>query len=311
MSDDIGSAGKVDRPLCLRADVWRTTAALIVLLAFWIALARTFWPEILPVLLRLAQSARGTDAARVESVHLDVRNNSSADQALLHRTISQLDLEYEAIQAFLNRESDYRIPVLITDGSGPALTDGVQLIVYHRDGIVNLDTAPFWLAILGEGDLSGSQLDLFVEGGFAVYVVEEIGRARPLLGQSANAWVALWRQQGTLLPLADAWTLDVPTNQREMGNALCALLEAGSFVRWVADTYGLETVQALRDGISLEEAAGLSLAEAEKGWLNAVATRELGPLPCQQAVPDSSFLHAFCDRLDAGASPASGRHNQH
>jgi hypothetical protein len=213
-----------------------------------------------------------------------------------------LETEYGAVQPYLGREIEHRIPVLIANGRGPALTDGGQLLVFYDDGNVDLSTTPVLLVLLSEGDLSVPGLHLFIEGGFAVYVAEEIGRAGPLLGQSSDAWVTLLRKQGQLLPLAEAWAADMPRNEREVQATVRTVLEATSFVRWLTETYGIEAVHELRDGLGMEEVTGLSLAEAERAWLDAVASRELEPQPCDQALPAGSPLRGFCDLLDNGSA---------
>ena len=287
----------------LRAGAWRTAIALTLLVAFWAGLAYTFWPELAPALLRLVQSARGVGATQIESTYLEVRNNSSAGETEVREAVARLDADVEAIQAYLGRETDYRIPVLIADGTGPALTDGLRLTVLHDDGVIDLSTAPFLLVLLSEGGLTVPGLNLFVEGGFAVYVAEEIGRAEGLLGQPADAWTVLLRQCGAWMPLADAWEVGVPTSEAEMSDAMRVLLEAGSFVRWVAETAGAERVQELRDGLSLEDSMGLSFAQAEQAWLEAVDARALHPRPCALAVPEGSLYRGFCEQWPAGACP--------
>jgi hypothetical protein len=282
----------------------RTAVAMTVLLGFWGALARSYWPELFPLLLRAVQATRGVGAKQVDSACFDVRDNSSADELLVRQAIERLEADYAAVQAFLGDGTDHRIPVLIADGSGPAFTDGARLSVFYDGNRIDLATAPFFLVALREGDLSMAGTSLFVEGGFAVYVVEEIGRAEPVLGQSSDAWVAWLRQNGSLLPLGEARSFGLPLRQREMPDAVRVLLQGGSFVRWVAHTYGPSVVQDLRDGLTLEDAVGLSLAETERAWLDAVAAQALRPEPCARAVPQDSVLYGFCKQLDRAASSA-------
>jgi hypothetical protein len=277
----------------------RTAIALAVLLGFWGALSYTYWPEILATLLRVAQSARGVGATEVESAYFYVRDGSSADEALVRKAISQLEADRVAIQGFVGDETGYRVPVLIANGQGPAWTDGVRLNLFHNRGAIDTSTAPFFLVLLREGDLSVPGTNLFVEGGYTVYVVEGIGRAQDLLGQPSDAWVTLWMQNGTFLPLAEAWAVELPRGGGQMADALRALLEGGSFVRWVASTYGLDAVQDLRYGLSLEDVIGLSLPEAERAWLHDVASRAPRPRPCAEAVPQGSILRDYCEALDA------------
>jgi hypothetical protein len=282
------------------AGVARTAIAVAVLLAFWGAVAYTFWPEILPALLRAVGSIRGAGAKEVASAYFEVRDNSTADEAQARRAIDRLEADYAAIHEFLGRQPGYRVPVLIANGPGPALTDGVRLNLFYDRGSIDLSTAPFFLVLLSEGELSLPSLSPFIEGGFAVYVVQEIGRAQDLIGQSPDAWVALFKQTGALLPLADAWTLELPGGEQDLPDFLRAILEGGSFLRWVANAYGLDAVQDLRSGTDLEDAIGISLLEAERAWLAFVASQALRPQPCAQAVPESSLLRNFCGQLGSG-----------
>lgn len=283
------------------AGVLRTASALIVLLAFWGAVAYSFWPEILPALLRAVGFARGIGAQEVESRTFEVRNSSTADPAQLRHALDVLEADYVAIHQFLGRQPEVRVPVLIANGSGPAWSDGVRLNLFYDQGRFDLSTAPFFLVLLSEGDLSVPGMVLFVEGAFAVYVTEEIGRAHDLMGQPTDAWVTRFAQQGTLMPLAEAWAVGLPQGE-ELPALLRALLEGGSFMRWLADACGPGTLQELRSGLSLVDATGLSVAEAEEAWLASVASRALQPQSCAQAVPGDSPLYGFCEQLDSSAS---------
>jgi hypothetical protein len=283
------------------AGVLRTALAAAVLLCFWGLLARAYWPEIGAALLRAFQSARGVGAVMVASDYLEVRDNSNAGETAVREVVARLEADYVAIQAFLGREGDHRVPVLIANGAGPAFTDGTRLNVFYDGQGMDLSTAPFFLVALSEGSLSVSGLNLFVEGGFAVYVTEETGRALPLLGQPADAWVTWLRQNGRLEPLAEAWHLDgaaLAQHGRDMPGVVRVLLQGGSFVRWMAAAYGLDAVQDLRAGVSLEDATGLSLPEAERAWLDAVSAKGLRPEPCVRVVPADSPLRDYCSALD-------------
>jgi hypothetical protein len=272
-------------------------------LIFWGALAYTFWPEIVPALLRIVGAVRGMGAKQVESAYFEVRNNSTADEAQVHRAVAQLEADYVAIHAFLGREPNYCVPVLIANGAGPALTDGFRLNVFYDRGAFDLSTAAFFLVLLNEGELSMSGTVLFVEGGFAVYVADGIGRARELIGQSPDAWVMLFQSNGLLLSLSDAWATDLPEGERELFAFLRAVLQGGSFIRWIADAFGPDAVRDLRNGVSLEDVTGLSFAEAEQAWLTAVSAQSVHPRPCAQAVPPSSPLYGFCDQIDRKSTP--------
>ncbi len=277
----------------------RRSRALAVgfLLLFWGMLARSFWPELASSVLRAVQSVRGAGAVEVESRYLDVRNNSSAETELIRQVVAQLDANYAALQAEVGALPTVRIPVLVADGTGPALTDGRQLIVAHDDGNVDLSSAPYLLVLLSEGDLDLPELDLFVEGGYAVSVVERAGLARPLLGQSTDAWVVLMEQAGVRPSLAEAWGIGMPASAQDVVDMSGALLVAGSFVGWVADQQGNDAVDDMRYGMALEETLGLSLQQAEQQWWADIEAKGLDPRPCLEALAPGSPLRSFCARF--------------
>lgn len=282
---------------------WRAGGAIVVLLLFWTALARSLWPEFAPALLRIVQMGRGADAAVLQTEHLTVRNASRIDEATLHDVLARLEADYAAIEAAAGDQAGAeegmgtRVAVMVADGAGPALSDGAGLSLFNDGGRIDLSTAPFFLALLREGPLSMSGLSLFVDGGYAVYLAEEAGRAGALLGQSSDAWVALLRDAGAYLPLAEAWDAGLPRGEGEMGVALRALLEGGSFLRWVTVAYGPAAVGALRDGVPVEEAIGVPLDEAEGLWTAEVARRGIEPQPCREALPEASPLRGYCGAL--------------
>jgi len=304
----------------------RTVGAIVVLLLFWAALARSLWPEFAPVVLQIVRAARGAGVAPIETEHFLVRDASRADERTLDEAIAQLENDMAAIEAVVANQADgahpasrlgghlrptgggeasalsglegeavARIPVTVLEGSGPALSDGTGLTLFHDAGRIDLSTAPFFLALLREGSLSMSGLRLFVDGGYAVYVVEGAGRAGALLGQSSDAWTALLRDAGAYVPLDQTWEAGLPRGERETAMALRVLLEGGSFVRWVAEAQGPEAVQALRAGVPLAEAIGMSLGEAEAQWLDTLAGVE--GRPCEDALPETSPLRGYCGAL--------------
>ncbi len=279
------------------AGVARTLIALAVFLAFLGAVVYTSWPQLVPGIFHLVQSVRAIGAEKVESRYFDVRNNSDASQTQVDFMVRTLEADYEAINAFLGAPSQGRIPVLLTNGSGPALADGVQLNVFYDRGVINLDSAPFFLVLLGDGQPVTTDRDLFVQAGFSLYIVEEIGRAQGLIGQPTDAWVELFRRQEALLPLSQAWTIGLPADEDSAYEAARAAVEGASFMRWVARTYGLQAARNLRNGMSLEEVTGLALEESEKRWLDSLAAQALQPKSCLLALPSGSPVLSFCRRL--------------
>jgi len=294
----------------------RTVGAVLVLLLFWAALARSLWPEFAPAILQIVRAARGAGIEPIKTEHFLVRNASRADQRTLDEAVARLEGDLAAIEAVVANQANsphpasrpeghlrpggggegvVRIPVTVLEGSGPALSDGTGLTLFHDAGRIDLSTVPFFLALLREGPLSMSGLRLFLDGGYAVYVAEGAGRGGALFGQSSDAWTVLLRDAGAYVPLDQAWEAGLPRGERETAVALRVLLEGGSFVRWAAEVQGPEAVQALRAGVPLAEAIGMPLGEAEAQWLGTLA--EVEGQACEEALPEASPLRDYCGAL--------------
>jgi hypothetical protein len=282
------------------AGIVRTIIAAIVLLAFWSAIGYGFWPELAPRLLglfRAAQPLRGIGAEKVEveSQYFQVRNNSNASERQVQRMIERLEQDYVALAAFLDREPQGRIPVLLTDGNAPAYAERGTLYVFNDQGVVNLDTAPFFLATAIAGPSSGS---LFVDLGLAFYAIEETGMAEGLTGQPADAWVVLLQQKKALMSLEEAWAVDMPDSEEGLFDFFRAMVEGGSFARWVVERRGWGAAWELRAGGDLEGAIGASLYEVEEEWLTAIGSLDLNPKPCLLAVPGNPVFRGVCRQLE-------------
>jgi hypothetical protein len=163
---------------------------------------------------------------------------------------------------------------------------------------MDLSTAPFWMALLVDGSLSWLDVALFVEGGYAVYVAEAIDRANPVLGQASDAWVVRLYDRGTYIPLEEALSIGLPDGKTAMERGVRALLEGGSFLGWVAERYGMDAAQEIRNGVPVEQVLGQPVAVIEAEWLDAVRSRVSNVRPCVEAVPEGSLLYGYCASMD-------------
>jgi hypothetical protein len=280
------------------AGLARAALAALALLLFWSAIGYGFWPELAPRLLgllRLAQPVRGIGADEVESQYFEVRNNSNASDRQVQRMVERLEQDYVALTAFLGREPQGPIPVLLTDGSAPAYVERSTLYVFYDQGVISLETAPFFLAYAIAGPPSDS---LFLDLGLSFYAVEETGLAEGLTGQPADAWVVLLQQKGALMPLEEAWSVDMPQDEEGLFDFFRAMVEGGSFVRWLVGEHGWDVVWEVRGGGDLETVVGVPLYQAEADWLAAVAAQDLRPKPCLLAVPGQPAFRGICRRLE-------------
>lgn len=280
------------------AGIMRTVIAIIVLLAFWSAIGYGFWPDLAPRLLRLfrwAQPLRTIGAEEVESQYFDVRNNSSAGVRQVRRMVERLEQDYLTLASFLGREPEEPISVLLTDGSAPAYAERSTLYVFFDHGVIGLETAPFFLAYVIAGPPSSS---LFFDLGLSFYAVEETGLAEGLTGQSADAWVVLLQQKEALIPLEEAWSVEMAEDEEGLFDFFRAMVEGGSFVRWLIEEYGWNMAWEVRGGGDLETAIGVPLGQAEADWLAAIAAQDLSPKPCLLAVPGHPVFRGICQRLE-------------
>jgi len=276
------------------AGLARVVVAALALLIFWSAIGYGFWPELAPRLLYWVQPLRGVGAEEVESQYFEVRNNSSASERHVQRMIERLERDYVTLAAFLGRQPDAPIPVLLTDGNAPAYADRGTLYVFYDQGVINLDTAPFFLASLIAGPPTGS---LLFDWGLSFYAVEETGLAAGLTGQSADAWVVLLQQEEALIPLEETRSVEMPKNEQGLFDFFRALVEGGSFMRWLVEEHGWEAAWELHHGGEPEDVLGLPLHRAEADWLAAVAAQDLDPKPCLLAVPSHPAFRGVCQQL--------------
>jgi len=287
-----------DLPDSRVAGIVRTVIAIIALLAFWSGIGYGFWPELAPRLLgllRLAQPLRTIGAEEVESQYFDVRNNSDASDRQVGRMVEQLEQDYVALTAFLGREPEDPIPVLLTDGNAPAYADRGTLYVFYDQGVISLDTAPFFLASVVAGPSSASP---FFDLGLSLYAVEETGLAGGMTGQPADAWVVLLQQKEALLSLEEAWSVEMPQDEEGLFDFFRAMMAGGSFVRWLVEQYGWDVVWELRAGGELEAVTGTPLYQAEADWLESIAAQDLRPKPCLLAVPGHPVFRGLCQQLE-------------
>jgi len=282
------------------AGIVRTVIALMILGVFWGAIAYSLRAEFSsetvpasePIVLPVMQEVVGE---RFESRYFIVRNVSSASREQIETLIEALEADYEAVLAYQNQNFKPARPiqVVIADGSLPALANAGQLNLFYDQGVIHHDLAPIFLALFSQGKTFSAEINLFVVLGFALYVVEETNRAQGL-GQSSDAWVEALRRQNALLPFDEAWEIDPPTNKDELYDFGRALVQGGSFIRWVGEAYGPDTVQALLNGERLEGVTGLFFYEAEEDWLAALRAKDVAVVSCDLSGSDNHFAQVIC-----------------
>jgi hypothetical protein len=129
----------------------------------------------------------------------------------------------------------------------------------------------------------------------------------PQFGQSVNDWVALFRQQGTLLPLERVletisfhWDLD---GSPEDTQAWQTYVEAGSMVRWIVESRGWEAFWRFAQTQSALVALGVSVADMEREWLQHLARQAVTPKPCRDVVVQNVPRFRFwCQHVEPSGS---------
>jgi hypothetical protein len=285
----------------LAGGVIRTVIAIVTLVIFLGAVGYSYGQDLTQFGLGLFNQARSVGAAPVAgSRYFNVENNSDASQAQVDGVVRTLETNYESLNVILKRSSQDKIPVLIANGSGPAVADGQTLAVNYDNGILDLDKAPLFLALLMDGEdiKMVNSSNLLPALGFAGYVTEEAGLAEPFFRQPADAWVTLLRQSKDYLPLAEAWKAKFPQDADTLDIFLRSVLESSSFMHWFADNYGMDAAHSLVQSGDIAKAGPLTLDEAETKWLAALVEKQVEPKSCQLAVPRGNFLGIICEKIN-------------
>ncbi len=270
----------------------------MVLAAFWGALLYDYWPALLPAALRLFNSARSVGAQTLESPYFEVHNNSAASEDQVRSLVKTLEQQYKAIRAYTQTKPAGKLQVLLVDGSGPALVDGSQMVISYDNGLMDIDLAPLYLAVLIQGipvDLTGG---LVPGGGQSLQVVEAAGLGDGLIRQPLDAWTVLLRQSNAYVPLEEAWIVTMPNNDDGYYLLMRAMLESGSFMGWFSTQYGLDAAQRVARGEGVDAASGKSFGENEAEWLQWLDQQKIQPQACDAAIPQETLFRLICRKLD-------------
>jgi len=278
----------------------RTIIAIVFVLAFVGVFEFSSPAELFSAVLRLFNSAREANAKPVnlESRTFDVRNSTDVSESMLRGAIRLMESDYDAITTFLGKPGGRRIPVVFVAGQEMAVYDGDKLVISVDKGAISTETVPFMLVLAAEDWTLQMDASFLYTAGYAVYVLEEAKLADTMMGQSTDAWVTLLRQKNALLGLEDISQRIKPGEIESPEIYLWAIIEGASFMRWVAEAYGLPAARAVVVGDSPQAVTGMSLTECEARWLASVEARKLDPRPCRLALSSSSMFNFVCRKLD-------------
>lgn len=278
----------------------RTIISLLVLVAFFGALLYDYWPDLLQVAASAVNRTREIGATPVQSRHLEARNLSTASPGQVNAALAVLEQQYRVITDYLEVTPEEPLPVLFVDGSLPAFDDGSQLVINVNRGVVDTDVAPIFMVLMVDQIKVNLAGQFIPAGGYALYVVEASGLGNRLTGQPVDNWVALIRSRQVYIPLEEAWAMKVPSDDNGAYALLRAMLESGSFMRWFATTYSLDSARLVANGETVEKVTGKTLAENETAWLASLDRRKLHPRPCAAVIPSTSMFSFMCPKLDSG-----------
>lgn len=181
-----------------------------------------------------------------------------------------------------------RITVRILPGAGiPFVTAGENSLTQWAETLA-LDYLPHQLTHL----YTGYGRRPFLEEGLAVYVSElllpGVLTVNPYRGQPAHAWTSLFVANGSTISLFTAYRADNLgysfSGSSADASAWQLFLEAGSFTRWVVDTYGWSEWWQLYQLDDLGAALGGATPDLEDAWLAAAVAAYPTPLACEDAL---------------------------
>jgi hypothetical protein len=189
---------------------------------------------------------------------------------------------------------DDTITFQLQPGTGIPFVFQNDLVILQWQNSLILEYLPHQVVHLSTGYVRRA----FIEEGIAVYVSEVIDPSSVILyphyRQPPHAWVSLFEQQGSTIGLATAFGAD-PLGYDYRGSSADAsawqvTVEAGSFTRWVFDTFGREAWLRLYELDDLAAALETDVAELERLWLGTARLAFPNPLPCEEALVGAGAL---------------------
>jgi hypothetical protein len=224
----------------------------------------------------------------------ETANFTIVDQAAL--PAAQIDTLGARLEAELVRVGDVladlprpsRITVRILAGAGiPFVTAGENSLSQWAESLA-LDYIAHQLTHLYTGYVRRA----FLEEGLAVYVTEllmpDVPTINPHRGQPPHAWMSLFQANGSTISLFTAYRADNLgysfSGSSADASAWQLFIEAGSFTRWVVDTYGWSEWWQLYQLDDLGAALGGSTPDLEGAWLAAALAAYPTPLACEDAL---------------------------
>ena len=232
----------------------------------------------------------GPDAVVYETARFRIVDFTSAPDELIDALSARLEAEYDRVGELLPEFDPPETPVAFNLLPGPGLhytTASQNSISQWRD-----DLAPEYITHQLAHLYTRYQQTEFIEEGIAVYVTEELqldGEApRPFRLQALHAWTALFQQHQSIIPLITAFQATNLGYDYD-GSSIDAsswqlFVEAGSFTRWMIETYGRVPWHQFYLTGDAPAVLGQDLSSIQVGWLGDVVDAHPDPEACEDAL---------------------------
>ena len=226
-----------------------------------------------------------TSLSGIESPHFVVNAQGITDEKA-HEISREAERRYADLAAFFGRESDEKILIVIRDfdtrrAYANHFENRIEIPI-ARLGRDNLDSGLTHeiTHIITQGPFSGSRL---LSEGVAMYAEE---RFSDELSPAARARIDVHHvvkthilEPGLLVPISDLYWDDLAFSNNQPGYVATsgrqrAYFEAGSFVRFLIETQGIEKFKQAYYLRPIEKVYGKSLDALEEDWLVAVRAYE-------------------------------------
>lgn len=278
----------------------RIILSLFVLAIFWSALFYEYWPDLLQVAAHAVNRTREIGSKPIKNPYFEARNASSASDGQVMASLTVLEKQYKAITSYLKVTPLEPLPVVFINGSLPTFDDDSQLVINVDQDIIDTNLAPVFMVLMVEKIKVNLAGQFIPAGGYALQVVEAAGLGQPLTWQPLDAWVVLLRSRQAYIPLEEAWVMKVPSDDNGAYYLLRAMLESGSFMRWMSARYHLGSARLIANGEPVEKVTGKTLVENEAEWLAELESRQIHPKACAEVVPTGNMFRFMCEKMDSG-----------
>jgi hypothetical protein len=233
-----------------------------------------------------------------ETARFRIVDSTHAPPALIDSIAALLEADLDRVLALLPEfpPPDTVWTLMLVEGFGIPFVDLADASLWQLRGSMDLDYFPHQMTHL----LTDYPRRPFLEEGLAVWATEQLRpdsrTVHPYRGQPPHAWMSLFQQFSSQIPISVLWSVsrlgyDVRGSSAD-ASAWQLFIEAGSFTRWVMETYGRAAWFYVYEVDDLAGAIGVSQADLQAAWLAETRARFPDPLSCEEALATSGPLEA-------------------